>query len=47
MKKNPGRKERRKINRIANTKGFGKSDQFFWKRVAKRRAKKKFAESQN
>lgn len=41
MKKNPGRKERRKWERTALRKGYGSSDKYFWKRVAKRRAAKK------
>jgi hypothetical protein len=41
MKKNPGRKERRRWAKTALIKGYGKSDGYFWKRVADRRKKKK------
>ncbi|GAG12022.1 unnamed protein product [marine sediment metagenome] len=41
MKKNPGRKERRKAEKIAHTKGYGNQDKYFSKKVSARKAKKK------
>lgn len=40
-RKNPGRKEHRRLQSILTNKSYGKTDPFFWKRVKKRRDKKK------